>query len=31
MLPPLADFYRGMAFTAPAGYRPERQVAAIRP
>jgi hypothetical protein len=31
MLPPLADFYRGMAFTAPASFRHERQVAAIRP
>jgi hypothetical protein len=31
LLPPLADFYRGMAFTAPASLRHERRVAAIRP
>ncbi len=29
-LPPLTDFYRGMAFTAPITFPYERQVAAIR-
>jgi hypothetical protein len=29
-LPPLTDFYRGMAFTAPFSFPYERQIAAIR-
>ena len=30
-LPPLTDFYRGMAFTAPITFPYERQLAVVRP